>query len=631
VTDASRRAGFFVLEAEEYLAELQPYLTVGPGPAGERGLRTVRALRGAAVMAGLDSYARATAELERLIRLIQQGTIGWTPDTQAGWRDALAVLRSLVGHAATWEAADDRTALRLASQIEALAGGAPTGTTPPPEPAGPAALTPGVRAFLARETGLIAGALEGAATAHLSFPPVDALQAVRQRMQALRGLGSAVALSPLPELLDAMELITRSLLTDAPPPPGIGEMLADAAAAMARMAKTIGSSGVVESPPELETLGRRFLKGYAAEDDVVPIGELAPDGQDSLALAGRPPLATPATAPVPREMIGVGDHLLAQAEALAAPRSTAARDLRLFVLHRTLADMPTRGGTGRFLAPLIAALTDRIATGDALEHPEVLDAMLRDCGEFLTTTGREASASELDAGRDRLLARMIGGGMGGAPDRADPLIGTTIIPISALAPESTVAVDESDVVDINSLAPDAVADNDIVDINSLAPEATDDGDIVDISSLAPDAVDDSDIVDISSLAPDAVDDSDIVDITSLAPDAVDDSDIVDITSLAPDVIDRSPPRHSRLPAAYRRRSERAAAVPSEPASIAGLIGDPIHEVSELLYRGEAALARAEELRDELGEMLEQPTIALAQIRPLVEELLDLVPLARRVA
>ncbi|PKL93277.1 MAG: hypothetical protein CVV20_04475, partial [Gemmatimonadetes bacterium HGW-Gemmatimonadetes-1] len=87
----------------------------------------------------------------------------------------------------------------------------------------------------------------------------------------------------------------------------------------------------------------------------------------------------------------------------------------------------------------------------------------------------------------------------------------------------------------------------------------------------------------------------------------------------------------RLPAAYRRRSERAAAVPSEPVSIAGLIGDPIHEVSELLYRGEAALARAEELRDELGEMLEQPTIALAQIRPLVEELLDLVPLARRVA
>ncbi|PKL91411.1 MAG: hypothetical protein CVV20_05930, partial [Gemmatimonadetes bacterium HGW-Gemmatimonadetes-1] len=129
MTDASRRAGFFVLEAEEYLTELQPYLTVGPGPAGERALRTVRALRGAAVMAGLDSYARATAELERLIRLIQQGTIGWTPDTQAGWRDALAVLRSLVGHAATWEAADDRTALRLASQIEALAGGAPTGTT----------------------------------------------------------------------------------------------------------------------------------------------------------------------------------------------------------------------------------------------------------------------------------------------------------------------------------------------------------------------------------------------------------------------------------------------------------------------------------------------------------------------
>lgn len=619
MTDASRRAGFFVLEAEEYLTELQPYLTLGPRPGGDRVLRTVRALRGAAVMAGLDSYGRATAELERLTRLIQQETIDWTPATQAAWRDALAVLRSLVGHAASWEATDDRTALRLAAQLEALAGGSPVEPPPPAEPTGQTPLTPGVRAFLARETGLIAGALEGAATAHLSFPPVDALQATRQRMQALRGLGSAVTLSPLPELLDAMELITRSLLTDAPPPPGIGQVLADAATAMSQMARTIGSAGVVVTPPELESIGRRLLRGYAAEDDVVPIGDLAPDGQDSLALAGQPPQAAPVGVPVAHEMVGVGDHLLAQAESLAAPRSTAARDLRLFVLHRTLAEMPTRGGTGRFLAPLIAALTDRIATGDALEHPDVLVAMLRECGQFLTTTGQDA-ADDLDSARDLFLARMIGGGDGGG----DPLIGTPIVPIAALAPDTDEA---TDVVDIASLAPDAVDSEEIVDIASLAPNAVDDTEIVDIAALAPDAVDDTDTVDITSLAPDAVDDTDIVDIATLAPDPADTTDIVDIAALAPD----APPRPSRLELAYRQRAERAAASAPEPASIAGLIGDPIREVTELLYLGDAALARAEELRGELGGLLDESTIAPARIRPLVEELLDLVPLARRVA
>lgn len=593
MTDASRRAGFFVLEAEEYLADLQPFLTLGPRPGGERALRTVRALRGAAVMAGLDSYARAAAELERLTRMIQQEAIDWTPATQTAWRDGLAVLRSLVGHAASWEATDDRTALRLAAQLEALAGGVPIEATPVPETTGQPPLTPGVRAFLARETGLIAGALEGAATAHLTFPPVDALQAIRQRMQALRGLGSAVALSPLPELLDAMELITRSLLTDAPPPPGIGQLLADAAAAMAQMARTIGSAGVVVTPPELQSIGRRLLQGYAAEDDVVPIGDLAPDGEDSMALVGRSPLAVPAGVPLPHEMVGVGDHLLAQAEALAAPRSTAARDLRLFVLHRTLAEMPTRGGTGRFLAPLIAALTDRIATGDAPEHPDALVTMLRDCGQFLTTTGHDATAADLDAGRDRLLTLLIGGGMGGAPEPTDQLIGTPIIPIAALAPDTADAADATDIVDIATLAPDAV-----------------------------DAVD-------------AADATDIVDIATLAPDAVDAADIVDIATLAPDAIDRPepgpPPRRSRLEIAYRQRAERAAASAPESASIAGLIGDPIRDVTDLLYRGDAALARAEELRGELGGLLDQPTIAPARIRPLVEELLDLVPLARRVA
>src|SRR5690606_31296034 len=116
--------------------------------------------------------------------------------------------------------------------------------------------------------------------------PTAALQAVLERMHALRGLGAASDLSPLPELLDAMELATRSLLTDAPPPPGVGAVLADAASALSRMARSIGDTGRVVVPDELQTVGRRLLHGYASEDDVVPVESLAPAGTAAIALQG---------------------------------------------------------------------------------------------------------------------------------------------------------------------------------------------------------------------------------------------------------------------------------------------------------------------------------------------------------
>jgi len=58
------------------------------------------------------------------------------------------------------------------------------------------ALTPGVRAFVSRETDLIAGALDEAAAAHLAFPPTAALHAVLERIHALQGLGTAMIRMP---------------------------------------------------------------------------------------------------------------------------------------------------------------------------------------------------------------------------------------------------------------------------------------------------------------------------------------------------------------------------------------------------------------------------------------------------
>jgi hypothetical protein len=457
------------------------------------------------------------------------------------------------------------------------------------------ALAPGVRAFVSRETDLIAGALDEAAAAHLAFPPTAALHAVLERIQALQGLGTAVSLSPLPELLSAMDLATRSLLTGSPPPAGIGSILADAATALHAMAQSVAATGRVVLPPSVERVGRRLLEGYVAEDDVIPIADLAPAGWPSIVARGQFPEHPSGSPPVRVELIAVGDHLVEQGRALAQADSAVAAELRLFVLHRTLTAMPTHGGTGRFLAPVARMLARAIAAPSALDASARLATMLSDCGAFLSRAAAADDTAGLELARDAMLVHLAGGGdLPLPPPATGDLLGTPIVPIGALAPDG-----EADVVPIGTLAPDI--DRDIVPIAALAPDPDADLAIVPIAALAPE------------------------------PDA--DLDIVPIADLAPDVVvpDEAPGEPSRLELAFRRRRELTDATGTEPPSLAGLLGEAVVEVSSLLYVGDGAFSRAEAVRTELLAALADPGVSLAQLRPLLEELLDLLPLARRVA
>ncbi|MES2124830.1 MAG: hypothetical protein V4503_09115, partial [Gemmatimonadota bacterium] len=421
----------------------------------------------------------------------------------------------------------------------------------------------------------------------MELPPGFVLSAVLERMQSLRGLGASAELSPLPELLDAMELATRTLLGEAPPPPDIATIFADAAHAMSAIAKSLGDGGRVTLPPTLERVSTRLLETYAAEIDVVPIADLAPAGEESIAQHGTPPAPTPDATPVALELVGVGDHLLSTADALAKPATTIARDLRLFVLHRTLATMPPRSATGRFLAPLAQAITGAIGQGVAAQQPEAFVTMLRQCGRFLVDSAGTTDRAALARQRDRLAS-----GIGGAPpaeqsvELDDELLGTPIVSIASLAPDA-----ESDVVAIESLAPDSQDEElDVVPIASLAPEAFP-----------------SEIVPIESLAPDD------------AP---------------------APGSAGILERAYSRRRELLYQLETVPPTLAGLttgaVGGDVEDaailpVSDLLYRGVAALDRAEEVRAEINAILAEPTISLDSLRPWIQELLDLVPLARDAA
>ncbi len=403
MSSASRRAEFFALEANEYLTELAPLAAAHDRPDAERLLRGARALRGAALMAGLGTYARAAAGLEAIARQVRDHALPWEPHAREAWIAGLDALRALVSRGSSWQAADDRQALQLVEQFEQVMHGRPAR----PAPAPPSTLTPGVRAFIARESALIAGSLERASHALAPTPPAAALASVLERMQSLRGLGGSAELSPLPELLDAMEVATRTLLSDFPAPPDVAGVFAEAAAALSLMAHMVADTGQVEPPPDLQVIAHRLLQCYASEADVVPIASLAPEGVDAIVHAGTPPSQLPPGDPIPVELVSVGDHLLAAADALARPASAAARDLRLFVLYRTLTAMPARSTTGNFLAPLAETISTAISNEVATQRPDAFIAMLRGCGRFLVEAGGMHDRLALTSRRDAIVTSLM--------------------------------------------------------------------------------------------------------------------------------------------------------------------------------------------------------------------------------
>jgi hypothetical protein len=596
VNAPNRRAEFFALEASEYLAELEPLAARAETPDLERLVRGARALRGAALMAGLGTFARAAAGLEAVARQVRDHSLGWQPYARPAWREGLQTLRGLISRATAWEAADDRHALGLADRLERIASGqAAEGSAPVPTQVpihqATSSLTPGVRAFIARESELIAGSLLEASRALAPLPPTNALAAVLERMRSLRGLGAAGELSPLPELLDAMEATTRSLLNDPAPPPGVAGVFADASDALVTMARSVAQDGRVQVPVGLDLVAHRLLEAFTGEFDVVPIGSLGYEGEASIVERGTAPHALPSGEPLPIELVGVGDHLLIQADALEHPGAPAARDLRLFVLHRTLSTMPTHTGTGHFVAPLAAAIRRAIGVGTGAGALDHFASMLRDAGQFLVECVDSNNMSVLTDRRDALV-RSLGG---------EPV---------ATIPSHTEAV-------LVPLAPVVPTTDDVMSAEPIVP----------VESLAPDD-DTSDVIPIAALAPD-VDESDVVPIESLAPED-DEADVIPIAALAPDP---TPADHGpgRLERAYRRRDALVGSHGLEHPSLDALVGDPVVPVDDLLYRGARAMARAEEIRGQLSGILAEPSVELERLRPLLDELFDLVPLARDAA
>ena len=573
-------ADFFALEAGECLDRLETLAARPEGPADEF-VRVSRALRGSALMAGRQPIARAAAALELLARVVRDQRRPWDAAAREQSFAAVEELRLLVRRGTEWADADTARAEGLARALETLAG-RPLQDGPPRAAVqgGKGDVTPGVRAFVARECTLVATALDRAArTARTEPAQREPLYEVLRRMQSLRGLAELSELSPLPEILDGLELALGDLTRLHAPPPEAPAVLEAGARALSRVSREVAEQD--RPTPDAED-AREFtdllLRAFAAERDVVPIESLfAADDPEPIRRGALHPAFEPPGPLGAIELLSHGEHLYQIADQIERARSRTERDLKLYALVAPLRSLATGGESP--VRPGLVAFADaaraHIAGGTATDRPGIFADVLREAGALLRSAAGRGDASDPVGRLQALAARLT----------ADAALTPAVAAVEA---EAAVVADAPDS-GAGEQHPDA--DLAVVPIQALAytgePMIVEWG-----SSTEEDA------------APESYDAP--VAIESLAPTEHD----------APGPLESSWASYERLVALHP-----AAEPPSRRAA-----EPPVVDISELLYRGRSALERADVVRTELAGALRAST-PLGDLRPLVDELVDLVPLA----
>ena len=557
-------ADFFALEAGECLDRLETIITAEDGPDASEMLRAARALRGSALMANQTPIARVAAGFEALARAVRDRGREFDPATRERAAQTVDEARQLVRRVKEWNEGDAQRASRAATDLEALAGGAIHDPRARLE-GGTQGANAGVRAFVAREGALIASALDRAARALEATPEArEPLYAVLRRMQSLRGLAELGDLSPLPEVLDGIEFAVGDLTRLFAPPEGVPALLDAAAAALTRIARDVAEDGAPARDPE-ET--RRFtallLRAFSSERDVVPIEALLVAEAGAIQRSSAQPQFAPPGPLGAVEIVSHGEHFVQLADRLQASHGTTTRDLRLYGLLPSLRAASVPGPDP--LTPALMRFSE--AASEA-----IADGAARAHADGFSTllrTAGEALRAVADQGLSPSLATRLDEVASGVaalatPDQRARALETPPAPV---------------------VRP------------SIEP------DIVDIAELAYDGQ--------PVIAP------------ASAPTPAQPLDVVPIGALEPE---------GRLPLERgfsRYHALVGAGVPAAEVAEAGAAADDatgVVDITNLCYRGRAARVRAAEVGAELTRHFEG-SLALDTVEPLLQELLDLVPLA----
>jgi hypothetical protein len=518
-------------------------------------------------MAGQSQIARAAAGLEALARAQRDHHRDWDPAVREQVAQSIEEFRLLVRAARQWTDQDTARALRLGRELDQLAGIPSSDVGAPRTTTDPRTqeMHTGVRAFVAREGALIASALDRAARALRTSPEDrEPLYNVIRRMQSLRGLAELGDLVPLPEILDGIELAVGDLTRLFAPPPGVDLVMDAAARALTRISRDVAQHGRPDpAAEESASFTELLLRAFAVERDVVPIESLYVDGDNE-------PVHGPATQPQ-----------------FAAPEPLGPLELVSHGEHLCQsADLIARAGSPTERDLRLYRLLGTLRSAAAPSADPVAGAL----GIFARSVQEALAAGVAGHSVDRLVSRMREAGellrtIGEADERM--LISRRLLDVAHK---------------VDRLRAETGTDA------AEAVPAEPPGEPVPIESLDFDT--EADVVPIESLAPDQPPAG-----PPTPPQPVEQPSALELSfkTLGRLVRERPPV----APSLDRLLGRGAVAIPTE---------EPPVSIDTLCYRGHAALERAVVVRHQIAAELTRDA-SLESLQPLLQELLDLVPLA----
>ncbi len=605
---------FFAMEAGEYLERLDALVSPSEAPNASDVVRTARALRGSALMAKQQGIAGTTAALENLARAVEDGRRSWSPVTRQLMTRAIDDLKVFVRGVATWSEEDEAKANALAEELDTHAGRSSAAHRAPAEPG----LDSGTRAFVGREGAAVASALDGAAKA-LQQNPVgyEPLHRARELMKPLRGLASLAELPPLPDLLEGVDHAIREITSRSEPLDDVALLFNDAARALSRAAQEVSTVGKPDpDTPEARDFATRLSHALGFDLEVVPVEALFfDDNGPHVVKQGTRPNRPDELGRL--ELVAHGEHLKQAAIELERSESQTLQALRAQALGGTFRALSDTGGgeLHEAVARFACAASDALGRGALAANADDFVSGLRRAADTLVSVerGNEPKlAGQLSGvitqfqnmkGRSRLMeaveATHAPYSRPAAVSAAAPQVRTT--PPAAVPPEPT---------------PTAVAPPEPPPVVA-APEPAP---VVATPEPAPLPVEPELATTAEALQAPATTDEAAPESNDLAGSWVRYQRLVETHGTADPDLDALV---SGTQPAYT-----AAATPEVPATRAEPEAD-IVDVDSIQYVGTAAIDRAKTLRDQIRQHLAGGSPDTALLDSLIEELTDLVELARR--
>jgi HPt (histidine-containing phosphotransfer) domain-containing protein len=386
---------FFVLEASDYIDQLDAQLKAGAGAGLDADAlqRVARALRGSATMAKLPAFAEMAAGMERVGRALREGAVSWDAALGGVLVATVDDCKLLLRNVRAWGPGDDA---RARARVAELTRYAPVRAATPVA----APTTTSHDSYLATEASNIGAGLELLATRPSDR---DAAGNVLGRVRALRGIASVKDHASFADVLEAAERAAHPLELGEPVLSAERVALLSAAATLLR-----GVAAAMRAGKEIEPTNPDIARFAAALDAmqehetgaerVVPIAELFfNDGGATLVEAA----ANPPTSPAERfrlEVVSQGEHLRRLVSDARGARDDLARERVRRGLRQALRSLRLAAESfGEVdVANFVASHNDAVVRLDA----RALDS-LDEVATLLAQPGGGAAAGSL---KERLVA-----------------------------------------------------------------------------------------------------------------------------------------------------------------------------------------------------------------------------------